>query len=42
MGVCKEAAVNLLRRFYVQVNPEAPAPRQKKARELKLLEEEER
>eukprot|EP00730_Choanoeca_flexa_P012970 TRINITY_DN4829_c0_g1_i3.p1 TRINITY_DN4829_c0_g1~~TRINITY_DN4829_c0_g1_i3.p1 ORF type:complete len:183 (+),score=30.94 TRINITY_DN4829_c0_g1_i3:36-584(+) len=38
-GVLPEAAINMLRRFYVQVNPDAPEPRQKKSRELKLLDE---
>jgi hypothetical protein len=37
-GVCKEEAINLLRRFYMQENPNAPEAKKKTRRELKLLE----
>lgn len=36
-GVCKEEAINLLRRFYMQENPNAPDAKKKTRRELKLL-----
>ena len=35
----KEHAINLLRRFYVQDNPNAPDTRRKTGRELRLLPE---
>jgi hypothetical protein len=38
-GVRAAAAVNLLRRFYVQENPSAPTARSKQRRQLKLLHE---
>lgn len=36
-GVCREEAINLLRRFYMQENPHAPDSKKKTRRELKLL-----
>ena len=36
-GLYRKEAVNLLRRFYVQENEKAPAPRPKRDRELNLL-----
>jgi hypothetical protein len=37
-GVCREEAINLLRRFYLQENPHAPDAKKKMRRGLKLLE----
>lgn len=37
-GVCREEAINLLRRFYMQENPHAPDAKKKMRRGLKLLE----